>query len=216
MNDPDLWDAAAWPRVPWLFPPAFESLFVSPLDTVVASLEPALLFAVAYQESRFDPRARSRSDALGLMQLKLATARDVARWAREPRPGEAALFEPETNVRYGARYLTRLLHRFDGSVAAALSAYNAGPGSLSSRWRELRARGGEALLCELASNSLAQDYAKRVLGLRQGYRELGPRPTPGEEGRGAVVGRRDPRPWSVCCRGFFAPPCPVLLLVSIP
>lgn len=167
-----------WDAVPWAFPPAFESLFVAPRDTVAAALEPALLFAVAYQESRFDPRARSRSDALGLMQLKLGTARDVARWAREPVPTEAALLDPETSVRYGARYLSRLLRRFDGSVAAALSAYNAGPGSLSSRWCELRERGGEALLCELVSNPLAQDYSKRILGYRQGYREL--RPTASE------------------------------------
>jgi soluble lytic murein transglycosylase len=178
LNDPDLRDATAWPRIPWLFPPAFEALFVSPRDTVVAALEPALLFAVAYQESRFDPRARSSSDALGLMQLKLATARDVARWSRDPAPTEAALFDPEWNVRYGARYLARLLRRFDGSVAAALSAYNAGPGSLTPRWRELRARGGEALLCELASNPLAQDYAKRILGFRQAYRELRPTARP--------------------------------------
>lgn len=173
-NAPDLRDTTAWTRVPWLFPPAFESLFVSPRDTAVGVLEPALLFAVAYQESRFDPRARSRSDALGLMQLKLATAGDVARWAREPAPTEATLFDAETSVRYGARYLARLMRRFDGSVAAGLSAYNAGPGSLSPRWRELRERGGEALLCELASNPLAQDYARRILGYRQAYRELRP------------------------------------------
>jgi len=174
LNDPDLRDAPAWARVPWLFPPAHESLFVSPRDTVVAALEPALLFAVAYQESRFDPRARSRSDALGLMQLKLGTAADMAKLARDPAPTESALFDPETNVRYGARYLARLLGRCDGSVAAALSAYNAGPGSLSPRWRELRERGGEALLCELVSNPLAQDYARRILGYRQAYRELRP------------------------------------------
>ena len=172
--DPDRLDPAAWPRIPWLFPPAFEPLFVAPRDTVVATLEPALLFAVAYQESRFDARARSRSDALGLMQLKLGTAADMAKLARDPAPTEATLLDPEKNVRYGARYLARLLRRFDGSVAAALCAYNAGPGSLSPRWRELRERGGEALLCELASNPLAQDYAKRILGYRQAYRELKP------------------------------------------
>lgn len=164
-----------WDVVPWAFPPVWESLFVASRDSVVASLEPALLFALTRQESVFDPRARSRSDALGLMQLKLATARDVARWAGDPAPTEATLFDPERNVRYGARYLRRLLGRFDGSVAAALSAYNAGPGSLSTRWRELRERGGEALLCELASNPLAQDYAKGILGFRQAYRELRPK-----------------------------------------
>jgi len=166
--------AAAWACVPWLFPPAYESLFVAPRDTAVAALEPALLFALTYQESRFDPRARSRSDALGLMQLKLAAAGDMARLAHDPSPTESGLFEPGTNVRYGARYLARLLKRCDGSAAAALEAYNAGAGSLSPRWRELRGRGGEALLCELASNPLAQDYAKRILGYRQAYRELRP------------------------------------------
>jgi soluble lytic murein transglycosylase len=170
--EPD--DRQQWEVVPWAFPPAFESLFVAPRDTVVAALEPALLFALTRQESVFDPRARSRSDALGLMQLKLGTAADMARLARDTAPTEATLFDPERNVRYGARYLARLLRRFEGSVAAALSAYNAGPGSLSPRWRELRARGGEALLCELASNPLAQDYAKRILGYRQAYRELRP------------------------------------------
>jgi soluble lytic murein transglycosylase len=163
-----------WGIVPWAFPPAFESLFVEPRDTVVAALEPALLFALTRQESVFDPRARSRSDALGLMQLKLPTAADMARLAHDPAPAETTLFDPERNVRYGARYLARLLRRFDGSVAAALEAYNAGAGSLSPRWRELRARGGEALVCELAANPLAQDYAKRILGFRQGYRELRP------------------------------------------
>ena len=108
------------------------------------------------------------------MQLKLGTAADMAKLARDPAPTEATLLDPEKNVRYGARYLARLLRRFDGSVAAALCAYNAGPGSLSPRWRELRERGGEALLCELASNPLAQDYAKRILGYRQAYRELKP------------------------------------------
>ena len=174
----DLEPRLQWDIVPWEYPPACESLFVAPRDTVVASLEPSLLFALTRQESVFDPRARSRSDALGLMQLKLSTATDMARLARDPAPTEVGLFEAETNVRYGARYLRRLLRRFDGSVAAALSAYNAGPGSLSPRWRELRTRGGEALLCELASNPLAQDYAKRILGFRQAYRELRPTTVP--------------------------------------
>jgi hypothetical protein len=164
-------DSARWARVPWAFPPAAETLFVAPADTAVAALEPALLFALTYQESRFDPRARSRSDALGLMQLKVGAASDVAGWLRDPKPTEATLFDPTLNVRYGARYLARLIRRFDGSVAAALLAYNAGPGAMPPWWREAIARGGEALLCELASNG---DYARKILGYRQAYRELRP------------------------------------------
>lgn len=167
-----------WAALPWAFPPAYEPLLVAPRDTAVAALEPALLYAVVMQESRFEPLARSRSDALGLMQLKLGTAGDMAKLARDPAPSEAALFDPERNVRYGARYLAWLLRRFDGSVAAALCAYNAGPSRLVAGWRDLRERGGEALVCELGSNPLAQDYARRVLGFRSAYRELRPTARP--------------------------------------
>ena len=178
LDDPELRNAERWSRIPWAYPPGLDPLPGGSPDSVVSSPEPALLFAVAYQESRFDPRARSRSDALGLMQLKLATAREVARWLGDPVPDEGTLFDPATSVRYGARYLARLLRRFDGSVAVALSAYNAGPGTVPSRWRELLARGGEALFCELASNPMAQDYAKKILGFRQAYRELRPTARP--------------------------------------
>jgi soluble lytic murein transglycosylase len=167
-----------WAIVPWAFPPAYASLIATPRDTIVAALEPALLYAVVMQESRFEPRARSRSDALGLMQLKLGTAAEMAALAREGAPSEAAMFDPERNVRYGARLLARLLRRCDGSVAAALCAYNAGPGRLVAGWRDLLARGGEALVCELASNPLAQDYSKRILGFRAAYRELRPTTRP--------------------------------------
>jgi soluble lytic murein transglycosylase len=178
--------AGAWGAWAWAAPPAFEPLFTVPPDSVVATLEPALLWAVAWQESRFDPSARSRSDALGLMQLKLATAGDVAGWLRERRPDAAALFDPERSVRYGGRYLAHLLARVDRRVAVALSAYNAGPGSLPGRWRELVERGGEALFAEVASNADAQDYTRRVLGMRAAYREL--RPALAGPGGSATVG----------------------------
>ena len=62
-------------------------------------------------------------------------------------------------------------------MAVALAAYNAGPGTIRRDWRDLLARGGAALFCELASNADSQDYARRILGMRQAYREL--RPTTG-------------------------------------
>jgi soluble lytic murein transglycosylase len=161
----------AWAITPWIFPPAFESLMVAPSDTA-AALEPALLWAVTTQESRFDPRARSRSDALGLLQLKLDAARDVARWRRDPPPSESTLTDPATSVTYGARYLKRLVGRFEGSLAVALVAYNTGGSTVPRWWRDLLGRGGEALVCELVPSG--GEYAKRILGYRQAYRELRP------------------------------------------
>lgn len=162
--------AGSWAATPWGYPPAFDSLVSARPD----SLEPELLWAVMRQESRFDARARSRSDALGLMQLKLETAADMARLLREPRPSEATLFEPRASVRYGARYLRRLLDRFGGVVSVALSAYNAGPSTIPPYWRELIDRGGEALFGEIASNADAQDYVRKIVANRAAYRELAP------------------------------------------
>jgi soluble lytic murein transglycosylase-like protein len=166
-------DSAGWAAAPWAYPPAYPELFAAGGDPA-APLEPALLWAVARQESRFDPQARSVSDALGLMQLKLATAGDVAQWLRARAPTEPTLFDPATSVRYGTRYLRRLLQRFDGDTAVALAAYNAGPGTIPPWWREVVARGGDALFCEIGPLPDAQDYAKKILGFRQAYRELRP------------------------------------------
>lgn len=83
-------------------------------------LPPALLRAVAWQESRGRTTAISRKGALGVMQLMPATA---AALGVDP-------FDPHQNVRGGALYLRRQLDRF-GSVPLALAAYNAGPAAVA-------------------------------------------------------------------------------------
>lgn len=169
--------ARVWPLIAWAYPPAFEDLVRA---QVVDSLgiDAALLWGLMRQESRFDPRARSSSDALGLAQLLLSTARDVARWERDPAPTAERLFTPAVGVRYGARYLAYLLGRFERRVAVALAAYNAGPGTVRPDWRALIEQGGDALFAEFASNADSQDYARRILGFRQAYRELAPSARP--------------------------------------
>ena len=166
-------DSVQWALVPWAYPPAFAPLVrAAALDTL--RMDAPLLWALMRQESRFDPRARSRSNALGLTQLKVETAGDAARALHEGAPTEAMLFDPAHSVRYGARYLGSLLRRFEGHVPVALAAYNAGPSMVRKDWRELIARGGEALYCEIASNADSQDYVKRITGFRAAYRELAP------------------------------------------
>lgn len=165
--------AVIWPLIPWAYPPAFEELVRRPLVDSLG-IETALLWGLLRQESRFAPRARSSSNALGLAQFLRSTAGDVARWYRDPAPTEERLFEPEVSIRYGARYLSHLLGRFDQRPAVALAAYNAGPGTIRRDWRDLIDRGGDALFSEFASNADSQDYARRILGYRQAYRELAP------------------------------------------
>jgi soluble lytic murein transglycosylase len=88
-------------------------------------LDAALLAAVIYRESKFDPNARSSSGALGLMQLLPETAEGIAQLTGGSRFEVDDLFDPEINVRYGSFYLRRLLRKYDDE-RLALAAYNAG------------------------------------------------------------------------------------------
>jgi soluble lytic murein transglycosylase-like protein len=87
-----------------------------------ANISQALLAALVWQESRWNPLAVSRRGAVGLAQLMPATARDLG-----VNPAD-----PIANLNGGARYLRQLLDQFDGNVEKALAAYNAGPGRVRS------------------------------------------------------------------------------------
>jgi soluble lytic murein transglycosylase len=93
-------------------------------------LDPALVAAVIYEESQFDPRARSEAGAVGLMQLLPDTARGIALHTGGTRFDPATdLLDPDLNVRYGCWYLRHLRQkyaRYENGDELALAAYNAG------------------------------------------------------------------------------------------
>ena len=121
-------------------------------------LDPALLAAVIYQESRFRSDARSRAGAIGLMQLLPSTARGIAIRTGGTRLRVSDLYDPEINVRYGCWYLRHLLDRYDDEQTA-LAAYNAGQTNVD-RWLE---DGGGIAFAE------TRQYVDEVLELRQVY-----------------------------------------------
>lgn len=85
---------------------------------VETQLAPALIHAVIAVESQHNPMALSARGAAGLMQLMPGTAKDY----RVSNP-----FNPKQNIFAGARYLKYLIELFEGDIALALAAYNAGP-----------------------------------------------------------------------------------------
>jgi soluble lytic murein transglycosylase len=97
-------------------------------------LDPALLAAVIFTESKFDAGARSDRGAVGLMQLLPETAKGIAERTGGSKFRVSDLENPEINVRYGAWYLRHLLDKY-GDERLALAAYNAGQANVDG-WRK--------------------------------------------------------------------------------
>ena len=141
-----IYDAALYPMGPWQINEGFK-------------IDPALVYAIMRQESRFDPRAKSPSGARGLMQLMPATAKSVAG------KSGAQLDNPETSLELGQRYLEDLLDTniVGGDLLSLLIAYNAGPGNLAKwkkRWSDVK---DPLLFIELIPLSETRTYVERVL-----------------------------------------------------
>ena len=98
---------------------AFEALIQEASETF--GVDTGLIRSVIKAESDFDPKARSRSGAIGLMQLLPSTAAEL---------GVRDLYNPRQNILGGTRYLAMLLDRYGGNIQSALAAYNWGPGNL--------------------------------------------------------------------------------------
>jgi soluble lytic murein transglycosylase len=99
-------------------------------------VDPALVKAVVWQESRFDADANGRSGEMGLMQIMRATAEDWAAFEGNKGFQASRLYDPAENVQCGAWYLKRLLRRYrdtDEAMVYALAAYNAGPTTIT-KW----------------------------------------------------------------------------------
>ncbi|MCX7741925.1 MAG: lytic transglycosylase domain-containing protein [Tepidimonas sp.] len=133
-------------------------------------LDPAYVYGLIRQESRFVTDARSAVGAAGLMQVMPATARWTARkiGLRDFEPHR--IDDPELNITIGTAYLKLALDDFEGSMPMAAAAYNAGPGR-PRQWRQgpvLEA----AVWIENIPFDETRDYVKRVLANTHVYAVL--------------------------------------------
>ncbi len=107
------------------FPMPFKQQVFNHADA--KQLDPSVIYGVMRRESLFDPLAKSKVGALGLMQLMPSTARRVAKSLGLKRPRQSDILEIENNINLGTQYFKSVLNRFENNVSLAAAAYNAGP-----------------------------------------------------------------------------------------
>jgi soluble lytic murein transglycosylase len=131
-------------------------------------LDPALVAAVIYSETRFRPRT-SPTGALGLMQIEPATATFLAHRSGATSFTVADLGTPRVNIAYGSYYIRYLLNLYDGNVVMALAAYNGGETNVD-HWVQRLKQSHQ--LFRIADIPIAQTrlYVQEVLSKQQAYR----------------------------------------------
>src|SRR5918911_306915 len=132
-------------------------------------LDPSLIAAVIYTESRFRDGQTSHAGAQGLMQITPATARMIARKSGGVAFTVEDLGTPQVNIAYGAWYLRYLLARYAGNETFALAAYNGGEGNVA-RWIDAAEQRNEDLTIEAIPFSETRTYVQRVQDAERQYR----------------------------------------------
>jgi soluble lytic murein transglycosylase len=134
------------------------------------SLDPALIRAVIWRESRFDPSARGRAGELGLMQIREPAAMEWAAAEHIKSFDHADCLDPATNVMAGAYYLktvSRHYSRADDPIPYALAEYNAGRGNVL-KWLSGSATTNSSAFIDQIGFPGTKAYVKAILD-RRGY-----------------------------------------------
>ena len=135
-------------------------------------VDPYLVMGLILQESRYDPEARSRVGATGLMQIMPPTGKELASKINRLFT-ERRLTDPAYNIELGTFYLRQLIRTFDGVEELAIAAYNGGQGNVR-KWKRNNSRPLDEFV-ESIPFPETRNYVKRVTILRATYEELAER-----------------------------------------
>jgi len=156
--------AAGAARSPDLKAAAYPVMSIKPTDGW--QVDPALVHAIVRQESKFEMRVTSTSDARGLMQLLPSTAAGAMKDTTLDSPGtRARLFDPAFNLSVGQRYLQKMFTfaQPDGNLFQLVVAYNGGPGNLQKWLKEIDYNGDPLLFIESIPSRETRGYVERVV-----------------------------------------------------
>jgi soluble lytic murein transglycosylase len=137
-------------------------------QAVQKRLDPALIAAVIYAESKFAPH-QSSAGAEGLMQILPETAYYIAHLSGGSQFTASDLATPSINVAYGSYYLRYLLDHYNGNEMLAVAAYNGGLANVDTWVARARANGGHLTVATIPFPE-TRAYVQRVLSAQQDYR----------------------------------------------
>nr|MDT0253575.1 transglycosylase SLT domain-containing protein [Endozoicomonas sp.] len=163
--------AALWDDLDLRFPAPESDIFSKYAKK--RDLDYPWVLAIARQESAFNPRARSHSGAMGLMQLMPATAKQAARKAGIPYRKKSELYKPEINIALGTTHLAWLSKRFENSLILATAAYNAGSTPVN-RWLKQRGHLPLDIWIETIPYDETRNYVQSVMAFRVIYSQRQP------------------------------------------
>jgi soluble lytic murein transglycosylase len=135
-------------------------------------VEPALVKAVVWRESKFNPKARGRAGEIGLMQIQEDAAREWASAERLNNFNHEQCVDPATNTLAGTYYLRKMLRRYastDNPVPYALADYNAGRANVL-KWKTGTAATNSAAFIEQIGFPGTREYVRSVMERREYYK----------------------------------------------
>jgi soluble lytic murein transglycosylase len=150
----------------------FDSLILAAANRY--QIDPALVKAVVWRESRFDPDARGRAGELGLMQIRAAAAGEWAAAEHIASFEHRACLDPATNTLAGAWYLKKLLLRYqqtDNPAAYALADYNAGRSNVL-KWIQGPAATRSGAFVAQIGFPATREYVQAILHRADSYRPM--------------------------------------------
>ena len=161
----ELW-SHAWPR-------AYEAEVARATRSTRGRVDPNLVFAVMREESGYRPAVISPAGARGLLQIMEKTGTRLAADDGRAQPFDTELlFEPETNLALGTRYLGELKEQFGGQLAPAIASYNAGPSAVQGWVDSSDPDEEEDEWVESIPYEQTRNYVKRVLRSMSAYQAI--------------------------------------------
>mgnify|MGYP002424056049 FL=1 len=134
-------------------------------------IDELLIYSIIKAESGFEANVKSASGAIGLMQIMLPTAEEIARELGIEDITEKQLYEAETNIKIGTKYFSMLLDAYDNKLNLAIIAYNAGMGNVNA-WIEDGTINEQGTDIENIPFAETKMYVKKILQNYEIYKEI--------------------------------------------